>query len=66
MVCSIRHTRSMKTCLNISATSWPTMRVAKATRHGRDNRGCAFGLGLSLVPIGQKLEGYLDRLGVSR
>jgi hypothetical protein len=42
------------------------MRVAKATRHGRRNQGCAFGLGLSLAPVGQKLEGYLDRLGVSR
>jgi hypothetical protein len=66
MVCSIRHTRSMKTCLDILATVWPTMRVAKAARHGRYNPGRMFGLGLSLAPIGQKLEGYVDRPGVSR
>jgi hypothetical protein len=56
----------MKTCLDILATVWPTMRVAKAARHGRYNPGRMFGLGLSLAPIGQKLEGYVDRPGVSR
>ena len=64
----IRLIRSMKTCLNISATSWPTMRAPKTVgaRHSRYNRGCAFRLGLSMAPFGQTPEGNLDGLGVSR
>ena len=58
--------RSMKTCTNISTTSWPTMSVAKATRHSRYNPGCAFSLGLSMATLGQQPEGNLDRLGVGR
>jgi hypothetical protein len=42
------------------------MRVAKATRHSRYNPGCVFRLELSSAPIGQRLEGNLDSLGVSR
>jgi hypothetical protein len=57
--------RSMKTCLNISATNRPTMTVAKATRHSRYNQGYVFSLGLSSA-IGQGTEGNLDRLAVSR
>ena len=59
-------TVSMKTCTNISTRSWPTTKVAKATRHSRYNPGCAFSLGLSTATIGQQPEGNLDRLGVSR
>ena len=58
--------RSMKTCLNISVTSWPTMPVAQATRHSRITRGYVFSLGLSLASIGKQPEGNLDRLMVSR
>ena len=57
---------SMKTCLNISTTSWPTMSVAKATRHSRLSQGCVFSLGLSIAYSGQKPETNLDRLTVSR
>jgi len=58
--------RSMKTCLNISTTSWPTMSVAKATRHSRLSQGCVFSLGLSIAYSGQNPETNLDRLTVSR
>lgn len=58
--------RSMKTCLHISTVSWPIMSVAKATRHSRYNQGCVFSLGLSTATIGERPEGNLDRLGVSR
>jgi hypothetical protein len=57
---------SMKTCLNISTTSWPTMSVAKATRHSRLSQGCVFSLGLSIAYSRQKPETNLDRLTVSR
>ena len=57
---------SMKTCLNISATSWPTMTVAKATRHSRYTRGYVFSLGLSLASIGKQPEGNMDRHGAGR
>ena len=56
----------MKTCINISATSWPTMSVAKATRHSRYNPGCAFSQRLSLATIGQGPEVNVDDLGGSR
>jgi hypothetical protein len=58
--------RSMKTCLNISAMSWPTMPVAQATRHSRITRGYVFSLGLSLASIGKQPEGILDRHGIGR
>lgn len=58
--------RSMKTCLNISVTSWPTMPVAQATRHSRTIRGYVFSLGLSLASIGKQPEGNLDGHGVGR
>jgi hypothetical protein len=58
--------RSMKTCLNISATNWPTMPVAKATRHSQVTQGYVFSLGLSLASIGKQPEGNLDRHGVGR
>lgn len=58
--------RSMRNCMNISTTSWPTMAIAKATRHSRYNPGCAFSQRLSHAPIGQRLEGSLDSFGVSR
>ncbi len=58
--------RSMKTCLNISVTSWPTMPVAQATRHSRSTPGYMFSLGLSLASIGKQPEGNLERPGVSR
>jgi hypothetical protein len=57
---------SMKTCLNISATNWPAMRAAKATRHSRCYQGYVFSLGLSLASIGKQTEGNLDRLAVGR
>jgi len=50
----------MNTCTNITATSWLTMRVAKAACYVRYNRGRAFGSGLSQAGIGHK-EGNLDR-----
>jgi hypothetical protein len=56
----------MKTCINISAKSWPTMPVAKATRHSRLSQGCVFSLGLSIAYSGQNSETNLDRLTVSR
>jgi hypothetical protein len=42
------------------------MKVAKATRHSRYNPGYVLSLGLSTATIGQRPEGNLDRLGVSR
>jgi hypothetical protein len=55
----------MKTCMNITAKSWPTTSVAKATRHNRLNQGCAFNLGLSIAYGGQP-EINMDRIEVSR
>jgi hypothetical protein len=66
MACAKRLTSSMKTCLNISATDWPTMPVARATRHSRYNQGYVFSLGLSAPSIEKQTEGNLDRLAVSR
>ncbi len=60
------YARSMKTCMNITVTIWPTMSVAKATRHSRLNLGCAFSLGLSRSYRGQRPEASLDNLEVSR
>jgi hypothetical protein len=56
----------MKTCVNISAMSWPTMKVAKATRHSRYNPGYVSRLGLATVAIGHKPEVTLVVPGVSR
>ena len=42
------------------------MPVAKATHHSRYNQGCVFSLGLSMATFGERPEGNLDRLGVSR
>ena len=59
--------RSMKTCRNITTEIWPTMSVAKATRHSRLNPGCAFSLGLSTSSYcGQVRETSLDNQEVSR
>ena len=57
---------SMKTCTNISTTSWPTMSVAKATRHSRLSQGCVFSLGLSTSYQGQLPETNLDNPEVGR
>src|SRR5262245_35997601 len=68
-LCDIHHSRSMRNCINISTTSWPSMSVAKVPHlrdHSRYNPGCAFSLRLSRATIGQRPEGNLDRLGVSR
>ncbi len=60
--------RSMKTCLNISATCWPAMPVAKATRHSRNNPGPKVNLGYSrsITAVGQRTEGNWDYPEVSR
>jgi len=55
---------SMKTCANILTVSWPTMPVAKATRHGQFNEGYVSNKVLSA--IGHALGGNLDGLIVSR
>ena len=46
--------------------SWPTLAVAKATRHSRLSQGCAFSLGLSRWYGGNNPETILDNLEVSR
>lgn len=58
----------MKTRMKITAKIWPTMSVAKATRHSRLNPGCAFSLGLSgsYAYGGQRAVAGLDSLEVSR
>ena len=43
----------MKICMNIATVIWPTMSVAKATRHSRLNQGWVFSLGLSRSYRGQ-------------
>lgn len=58
--------RSMKTCTNISTTSWPKMSVAQATRHSRLSQGCVFNLGLSTSHQGQLPETNLDNPEVGR
>jgi len=58
--------RSMRTCMNISVTSWPTMSVAQATRHSRLSQGCVFSLGLSRSYKGQAPETNLDNPEVGR
>ena len=56
----------MKTCTNITATSWPTVTTAKAARHDGSVRGRVFGLCLSMSYSAQKPEINWDRTGVSR
>jgi len=56
----------MKTCMNISATIWPTLSVAKATRQTRLSQGCVFSLRLSTAHRGYSPEVGLDNLEVSR
>ena len=56
----------MKTCMNISATIWPTLSVAKATRHSWLKQGCVFSHRLSMSYGGYKLETILDNPEVSR
>lgn len=65
MFVSVCHVR-MKTCMNISATIWPTLSVAKATRQNRLNPGCVFSHRLSMGYGGSNLEARLDHLEVSR
>jgi len=62
---AILYSRSMKTCMNISAMIWPTMMVAKATRLSRLSQGCVFGLGLSRGHRGYNYEANLDKPEVS-
>ena len=50
----------------MACTIWPTMSVAKATRHSRLNQGCLFSLGLSRSYLGQEPETNLDSPEVSR
>src|ERR1051326_9046144 len=56
----------MRNCMNISATIWPTMSVAQATRHSRASQGCAFNLRLSKPYSGQTPESSLDDGKASR
>ena len=56
----------MKTYINISATIWPTLSVAKATRQTRLSKGCMFSLGQSKAHRGYSPEAGLDHLEVSR
>ena len=64
---SYKHlTRSMRTCTYILTVIWPTMSVAKATRHSRLSQGCVFSLGLSRSYQGQAPETNLDNPEVSR
>jgi hypothetical protein len=56
----------MKTCMNINATSWPTVTTAKAARHDGVVRGRVFGLCLSMSYSAQKPEINWDGPGVSR
>ena len=64
---SYKHpSRSMRTCTYISTVIWPTMSVAKATRHSRLSQGCVFSLGLSRLYQGQAPETNLDNPEVSR
>ena len=56
----------MKTCMNISATIWPVLSVAKAIRHSWLNQGYMFNLGLSKSHAGYEPEISLDSLEVSR
>src|SRR5262249_53580740 len=58
--------RSMRTCKYISTVIWPTMSVAKATRHSRLSQGCVFSLGLSRSYKGQAPEANSDNPEVSR
>ena len=59
--------RSMRICMNISVTSWPTMSVPQCgTRHSRLSQACVFGLGLSRSLKGQAPETNLDNPEVSR
>jgi hypothetical protein len=58
--------RSMRICMNISTVIWPTMSVAKATRHSRLSQGCVFNLGLSTSYQGQLPETNLDNPEVGR
>ena len=61
--------RSMKHCLNISATVWPAMMsVPKSigTRHSRLNPGCAFGLEATRAYRGQSPETDLGNQEASR
>ena len=60
------YARSMKTCMNISVSIWPSASVAKATRQALTSRGHMFRLGLSRAYCGQKPEGNWDRGKVSR
>ena len=57
---------SMRTCAYISTVIWPTMSVAKATRHSRLSQGCVFSLGLSSSYKGTAPETNLDNPEVSR
>jgi hypothetical protein len=56
----------MKTCMNIPATSWPTMRIAKATRRARYNPARVFNPGLSLASVGYKHDTKMTGPEVSR
>ena len=70
--------RSMKYRMNITTPIWPTLSVAKATRHDRPGVGCEvgcelirevgsmFSLGLSRSHRGQRFEVSLGKLEVGR
>ena len=67
-----RHTSSMRTCMNIAATTWPMMSVPSVatlirTRHSRP--GSVFSLGQSILYKGESLSAFnanLDQPEVSR
>ena len=52
--------------MNISATIWPTLSVAKATRQTRLSQGYVRNLRLSTAQRGYNPEVGLDNLEVSR
>ena len=54
------HTHSMRTCMNILTSIWPKTSVARATRHSRSGRGCAFSLMLTGLYADQKPESNLN------
>jgi hypothetical protein len=56
----------MRNCMNITATIWPTLSVAKATRQSRLSQGRVVSLGHSKSYGGQRSEARLDKQEVSR
>jgi hypothetical protein len=58
----------MKTCMNITAESWPTMKSPKAigTRHRRYSPGYVFNRAQFTATAGHKPEVNMNGPGVSR